>query len=80
MSHLIAEHVSIQINTSGRSPTLQSKTVNSSTTNQTIYPDSRYDGLSSVQINNFRGNFFPMGNFPRRKISNKLNLFWFWTH
>lgn len=43
--------VSVQVNASGRSPALQSKTVNSSTTKQVIYPDSQYDGLSSVTIN-----------------------------
>lgn len=67
--------MSIQINTSGRSPTLQSKTVNSSTTNQTIYPDSRYDGLSSVQINKLETSeetFFPWGVFPDEKY--QINL------
>lgn len=39
-------------NYTGSSPSLQAKTnVNPTTSSQTIYPDSGYDGFSSVQIN-----------------------------
>lgn len=46
-----AELLSIYIQSGGASPTLQSRTVTPSSSQQTIYPQSGYDALSSVIVN-----------------------------
>lgn len=42
--------MSIQVKSSGSSPTLQSRTVNPSSSTQYITPQSRYDALSQVTV------------------------------
>lgn len=46
-----AELLSIYVQSGGASPTLQSRTVTPSSSQQTIYPQSGYDALSSVIVN-----------------------------
>lgn len=43
--------MSIYVQSGGASPTLQSRTVTPSSYQQTIYPQSGYDALSSVIVN-----------------------------
>lgn len=50
-SHFNAEILSVQVKSSGSSPTLQSRTVNPSSSTQYITPQSRYDALSQVTVN-----------------------------
>ena len=47
---LFAEILSVQVKSSGSSPTLQSRTVNPSSSTQYITPQSRYDALSQVTV------------------------------
>lgn len=42
--------MSVQVKSSGSSPTLQSRTVNPSSSTQYITPQSRYDALSQVTV------------------------------
>ena len=48
--HLNAEILSVQVKSSGSSPTLQSRTVTPSSSTQYITPQSRYDALSQVTV------------------------------
>ena len=48
---LNTEILSVQVKSSGSSPTLQSRTVNPSSSTQYITPQSRYDALSQVTVN-----------------------------
>lgn len=45
------EQLAVYVQSGGASPTLQSRTVTPSSSQQTIYPQSGYDALSSVVIN-----------------------------
>lgn len=47
----IAELLAVYVQSGGASPTLQSRTVTPSSSQQIIYPQSGYDALSSVVIN-----------------------------
>lgn len=49
--HYIAEWLSVQVKSSGSSPTLQSRTITPSSSTQYITPQSGYDGLSQVTVN-----------------------------
>lgn len=46
-----AELLAVYVQSGGASPTLQSRTVTPSSSQQTIYPQSGYDALSSVIVN-----------------------------
>lgn len=48
---LIAELLAVYVQSGGASPTLQSRTVTPSSSQQIIYPQSGYDALSSVVVN-----------------------------
>lgn len=48
---LNAELLAVYVQSGGASPTLQSRTVTPSSSQQTIYPQSGYDALSSVVVN-----------------------------
>jgi uncharacterized repeat protein (TIGR02543 family) len=47
----VNEDITVDYTKSGGTPTLQSKTVSPSTSQQTVSPDTGYDGLSSVTVN-----------------------------
>lgn len=60
--------MAIQVKSSGSSPILQSKSITPSSSTQTVYPSSGYDGLNSVTVNG-DSNLIPSN------IKNGINIF-----